>query len=160
MTVQPVNTSSNNSGSTSETREAMSDEEARHEPVRSDASAGQHHEDSPRSPHSSPRRITPPRSPAKRHRHNKARPFWSVMHRNYSRAAFNRVRDRLSCKSARTESRDYWMCLYQASVNRMLWTSILLAQNQRKKTITRTMVENAFHSAMSSASKRLYTLDA
>lgn len=81
------------------------------------------------------------------------------MRRNYSRAAFFRMRDRISCKSAQNQSRLYWNALYQASINRLLWTSMLLADNEHKRTITCKMVSNAYHSALCSAPKRLYALE-
>lgn len=83
----------------------------------------------------------------------------SFIKNNYSKPAFDRMRDQLGIKSAELETRQLWCLLYQASINRLANGAMLIAECQRKKTVTSKMVCDAYDSLLNSNRSRLYTLE-
>lgn len=116
--------------------------------------------ENPQSPQSSPAAAVKPKAAAKRHQHVEKElvPFRDAMRFNYSKAAFNRQRDLIGCKSAKKETRLMWNCTYQSCINRVLFAAVLLAKNEGRSTITKEIVDHAYEIALASAPRRLYSL--
>jgi len=115
--------------------------------------------DSPQSPINTIERVPTPRPKPKRLQFNRLPSnFKEARKKNYSNAAFNRLRNRIGCKSAKRDTRVIWAALYQASIDNLLEAAQLIAESGGKKTITKAMVDHAYTVRMN-PNRRLYSIE-